>query len=156
MASDIKELIYASKEKLILFQLLSDAEVDKVIPFIEVVDYPKGTTVFSEGDPGDFIGFITSGLLEIKKQTEFKDRQIVIAIVGKGSFVGEVAFIDNRQRRSASVVALENSELMILRRDALEVIIEAYPVIAVKIMKGLNQIMAIRMQKAMERLASIF
>jgi len=156
MASDIKELIYESKEKLILFHLLNEDEMNKVIPFLEVVDYPKGTILYNEGDPGDFIGFVTSGHLEIKKQTEFKDRQIVIAIVGKGSFVGEIALIDHRHPRSATVVALENSELIILRRDPLEVIIEAYPVIAVKIMKGLNQIMAIRMQKAMERLASIF
>lgn len=156
MAADIKDLIYESKDKLILVHLLDEDEMDKVIPFLEVVDYPKGTVVFNEGDPGDFIGFITSGLLEVKKQTEFKNRQIVIAIVGKGSFVGEIALIDHKQPRSATVVALENSELIIMRHHALDAIIERYPGIAVKIMKGLNQIMAIRMQKAMERLASIF
>jgi CRP-like cAMP-binding protein len=156
MAADIKDLIYESKQELILFHLLDDSEVDKVVPYLEVVDYPKGTTVFNEGDPGDFMGFITSGLLEVKKQTEFKGRQIVIAILGKGSFVGEIALIDHRQTRSATVVALENSELMVLRRGALDSIIEQYPAIAVKILKGLNQIIAIRMRKVMERLAAIF
>jgi len=152
----IKEIIYESKEELILFHLLDDDEVDKIIPYLEAAGYPKGKTLFNEGDPGDFIGFVTEGSLEVKKQTEFKGRQIVIGIVGKGSFVGEMALVHQGETRSASVVALEDSELIVLRRDALEAIIEKYPSIAVKILKGLNQVMSIRMKKAIERLAAIF
>ncbi|RJQ44368.1 MAG: cyclic nucleotide-binding domain-containing protein [Nitrospiraceae bacterium] len=156
MAADIKGLIYGLRDELILFQLLSDDEVDRVIPYLEVIDYPKGTTIFNEGDEEDFVGFVTAGVLELKKDTEFEGRQIVIALVRKGSFVGEIALVDEKHTRSATAVALENSEMIIMRRKALDAIVDKYPIIAVKILKGLNQVMAVRMRKAMERLASIF
>ena len=152
----IKEIIYGSREELILFDLLDEDEMEKIIPYLESIGYAKGMTVFKEGARGDFIGFITEGSLEIKKQTEFKGRQIVIGIIGKGSFVGEMALVNPDETRSATAVALEDTELIVLRRDALEAIIEKYPSIAVKILKGLNQVMAIRMKKAIERLAAIF
>jgi len=156
MAAGLKELIYACRDELILFHLLNEDEIEKVIRFLEAVDYPKGATLFNEGDPGGFMGFISYGLLEVKKQTEFKDRQIVVAILGKGSFVGELSLIDPTQQRSTTVVALENSELIILRHQALETIIKDHPYIAIKILKGLNQIISIRLRKAVERLALVF
>lgn len=156
MASDIRELIYGLRNELILFHLLSDEEVDSIIPYLEVIDYPKGTVIFREDDQEDFIGFVTAGLLQLKKETEFEGRQIVIALVGKGSFVGEIALVDDKHTRSATAVALENSEMIIMRRSALDTIIIEKPLIAVKLLRGLNQIMAIRLRKAMDRLASIF
>ncbi|MBI4848859.1 MAG: cyclic nucleotide-binding domain-containing protein [Nitrospirae bacterium] len=156
MGTGLRELIYASRNELILFHLLKEDEMEKVVPFLEAVDYPKGAILFNEGDPGGFVGFISYGLLEVKKQTEFKDRQIVVAILGKGSFVGELSLIDPNQPRSTTVVALENSELIILQYQALETIINEYPHIAIKILKGLNQIISIRLRKAVERLSSVF
>ncbi|RJQ13334.1 MAG: cyclic nucleotide-binding domain-containing protein [Nitrospiraceae bacterium] len=156
MAADIKELVCKSRGELILFHLLDEDEVGKIIPYMEAVDYPKGATVFREGDPADFVGFISYGHLEVKKQTEFKDKQIVVAILGKGSFVGELSLADRRQPRSTTVEALENSELIILRHEALETIIDKYPHIAIKILKGLNQVLVIRLRKAVERLAAVF
>ncbi|MBI5055543.1 MAG: cyclic nucleotide-binding domain-containing protein [Nitrospirae bacterium] len=156
MGTGLKELIYSCRDELILFHLLNDDEMEKVIPFLEAAGYPKDATVFNEGDPGGFIGFIVYGRLEVKKQTEFKDRQIVIAILGKGSFVGELSLIDPKQPRSTTVVALENSELIVLRHQSLETIIKEHPYIAIKILQGLNQIISIRLRKVVERLAVVF
>jgi CRP-like cAMP-binding protein len=155
MENNLKELIYELKDELKIFHLLNKEELEQIVPYFEIVHYPAGTTLFNEGDSGDFIGFIVSGRLEVKKQTEFKGRQIVLALLSRGSFVGELSMVDE-QPRSATVVASEDSELVILRREALDSLMQTYPYIGIKILKGLNRFLAIRLRKAVDRLTVIF
>lgn len=155
MENNLKELIYELKDELKIFHLLNKEELEQIVPYFEIVHYPAGTTLFNEGDPGDFIGFIVSGRLEVKKQTEFKGRQIVLALLSRGSFVGELSMVDE-QPRSATVVASEDSELVILRREVLDSLMQTYPYIGIKILKGLNRFLAIRLRKAVDRLTVIF
>ncbi len=152
---NLKELILGLKDELKIFYFLSNEEVEKLIPYFEMIRYHAGDTIFYEGDAGNFIGIVISGKLEVRKQTEFKGRQIILALLGQGSFVGELSFIDE-QPRSATVIASEDSELIILRREALDSLMEIYPVIEIKILKGLNRILAKRLRKAVDRLAIIF
>jgi CRP-like cAMP-binding protein len=156
MEDIIKKFIFSMKDKLILFRLLTKNEIEQIIPYFKVIPYPEGSTVFNEGDSGDFIGIILSGILEVKKHTEFKGRQIIIATLKKGSLVGEMSLINKKEPRSAAVVACKDSELLIITRDTLEYILQKYPHIGIKILKNLNQILAIRLRKNVERLAGIF
>lgn len=155
MSDELKKIIHDIKDKLQVFQLLTDKELDTVIPYFERVKYPAGTTLFKEGDPGDYFGIVLSGRLEVKKETEFKDKSIVLALLGKGSFTGELSMLDG-QVRSAAVVALEDSELFILKRDTLDKFMEEYPHIGIKILKGIVRTMSIRLRRSVERMATIF
>jgi CRP-like cAMP-binding protein len=154
--NSIKDLIFEMKEKLLLFHFLTNEEVELIIPYLDIVAFPKGASIFKEGEKGDFIGFISQGKLEVKKSTEFEGKQVVIATLGRGSLVGELAFVDIDEPRTASVVALENSEIVIMKRDALETLTEKWPHIGIKILKGIIRILAVRLRKSVERLTLIF
>jgi CRP/FNR family cyclic AMP-dependent transcriptional regulator len=91
----------------------------------------------------------------VKKQTEFKGKQVIIALLGKGSIVGEMSLIDQHPR-SATVVAREDSQMVILRREAVESISKKYPHIGIKILKGLNRVLSIRLRQTVDRLIGIF
>jgi CRP-like cAMP-binding protein len=155
VGTDIKKIILELRDELKIFSLLKEEDLEQIVPFFETISCPADTTLFKEGDPGEYIGFITSGKLEVKKQTEFKGRQIVLALLTRGSFVGELSMVDD-QPRSASVVAQEDSELVVLRRKAIDALLEKYPFIGIKILKGLNRYLAIRLRKAVDRLTVIF
>ena len=156
MEDTLKIFIREKKDKLFLFSLLKVEEIEQIIPFLEVVKYKKGEILFNENDSGDFMALILSGFLEVKKSTEFKGRQIVIAALKEGSFVGEMSLINEKEPRSATVAAREDSEVIILNRQALDSITENYPQIGIKILKGLNQILAVRVRKAVERIKDVF
>jgi EAL domain-containing protein (putative c-di-GMP-specific phosphodiesterase class I)/CRP-like cAMP-binding protein len=74
-------------------------------------------TVFAEGDRGDCAYIVESGCLRVFTG-HGADRR-VLANVGAGSLVGEMALIDD-QPRTASVVALEPSRLRIVTREYLD------------------------------------
>jgi CRP-like cAMP-binding protein len=155
MSEELRVLIQDLRDKLQVFQLLTLDELDLLIPNFKLVKYPKGATLFKEGDPGDYFGIVLSGKLEVKKQTEFKDKAIVLALLGKGSFTGELSMLDG-QVRSAAVVAREDSEMFILTRDVLDKFMDENPHIGIKILKGIVRTMSIRLRKSVERMAAIF
>lgn len=156
MDTILRDFIFSNKDHLILFNMLDEAEVQLSIPYFEVVRYKKGDILFHEGDEGDYIGIILSGVLEVKKNTEFKGKQVIIASLKEGSFVGEMSLVNDKEPRSATVAASEDSELLVLSRESLDSLIDQHPSVGAKILKGLNQVLAIRLRKAVERLASIF
>ena len=155
MEHDLKNLIFDIKDEQMLFHLLDEEDLEQILPFFELQNCPAGTTIFNEGDEGDYICFITGGRFEVKKQTEFKGKQLIIALLGKGSIVGEMSLID-QYPRSATVVSHEDSQMVILGREAVESISQKYPYIGIKILKGLNRILSIRLRQAEHRLIGFF
>lgn len=155
MTENLIEIITILRDKMNFCELLGDDELEKVVPCFELVKYKAGSVLFNEGEPGDFMGFVKSGKLEVKKQTEFKGKQIILAILGEGSFVGELSTFDKKPR-STTVTALEDSELILLRRETLDTIIKQDPQTAIKILEGIIRIISIRLRKVTERLTKIF
>jgi CRP-like cAMP-binding protein len=155
MGQDLKKLVFDIKDELIIFHHLDKEDLEQILPFFELLDCPAGTTIFKEGDEGDYACFIATGRFEVKKQTEFKGKQVIIALLGKGSIVGEMSLIDQHPR-SATVVSREDSKIVILRREAAESIAQKYPYIGIKILKGLNRVLSIRLRQADDRLLGIF
>ncbi|MBI5676632.1 MAG: cyclic nucleotide-binding domain-containing protein [Nitrospirae bacterium] len=155
MENDIKKIIYEQREALNILYSLSDEELNQLAPSFELLHFPAGSIVFKEGDSGNFLGFIVCGKLEVRKQTEFKGRQVVLALLTKGSFVGELNFFDERPR-SATVFVTEDSDLLILRRGAFDDFVQKYPYVGIKVLQGLNRVLSIRLRKAVERFAEIF
>jgi len=155
MESEIKKIIYEHREALNILYSLTDEELNQIAPSFELFQYPAGSTILKEGDSGNFLGFIVSGKLEVRKETEFKGRQVVLALLTKGSFVGELNFFDE-QPRSATVFAAEDSELLILKRSAFDDFAQRHPYAGIKVLQGLNRVLSIRLRKAVERFAEIF
>ena len=91
----------------------------------------------------------------MKKQTEFKGNQLIIALLTKGAMVGELSIFDKR-KRSATVEAVEDTTLLMLKHEALDALLQQYPFTGVKILKGLIRILSLRLRKATERLTTIF
>jgi CRP-like cAMP-binding protein len=151
---DIKEHLNTLRKEM-MFDMLDDEDIEKITPFFEVIIYPANKVIFKEGDLGDFIGFVLSGKLEVKKLTEFKGNQLIIALLSRGAMVGELSMF-NEHKRSATVEAVEETTLMILRNEAMESLIKQHPYTGIKILKALIRILALRLRKATERLTTIF
>jgi len=152
--NNIKEQLNKLRTEMI-FSFIEDDDAEKLIPFFDLGDYPAKSVVFKEGDPGDFISFVVSGKLEVKKQTEFKGNQLIIALLSSGALVGELSIFD-QHKRSATVEAVEDTTMLILRNTSLEALLQQHPYTGTKLLKGLIRILALRLRKATERLTTIF
>lgn len=78
--------------------------------------FKAGELIFSQGDLGDCAYIIETGRVEISVAS--KSEKVVLTILGIGEILGEMSVIDGSPR-SASAVALEPCEMVVVSREAL-------------------------------------
>ncbi len=151
----VRRVVLDIIDEVAILHFLSREEAEALAPYLEFRHYRQGETVCSEGEPGEFISFISSGKMEIKKETGFKGKQVILAVLSKGSFVGELSIIDGKPR-SATVVALEDSDTLLLRSEQFESLLQDHPRIGVKMLRGMCRVLSLRLRQAGDRLAAVF
>ncbi len=83
--------------------------------------YRESEKVFEEGSMGEEMFFISSGRVSIVKGG------VQIFESTRGSFFGEMALLKGASQRSASAVALDNLDLLVLSRKDLDAVLELNP-----------------------------
>ncbi len=91
--------------------------------------------LFREGDPPDAMYVIKSGKFAVVKTKATSE--IILAEIGPGAMVGEMAFFDNKPR-SASVKAMKDSEVIALPYKALHAQFQNFPEWCKAIMRTVN------------------
>ncbi len=90
-----------------------------------------GALLFAKGDAATEMFIVKSGELQIF------DANFIFENVGPGELVGEMAVVDGSPR-SASVRALERSEVFAMDRAKFLAIIEEVPLFAIRVMQTLS------------------
>src|SRR5262245_56891117 len=114
---------------------LSERQLELVANSSRVSRYPKGSIVFHEGDPGDFLLVILKGRVKVVLSGD-SGNETTIAILERPNFLGEVALID-KAPRSATVMALEESEFLQIGGSQFLALVKEDPGIAIKVMTHL-------------------
>ncbi len=96
--------------------------------------YPAGTVLFEENDPGSRMYVIRRGRVRIYRK--IGDNEMVLAVLGPGEFFGEMALLENLPR-SANAQALDDVELVEVDAETFETMIRANIEIAVRMMRKL-------------------
>lgn len=96
----------------------------------------KDKYLFREGDAPDAMYVIKSGKLAVVKTKQ--NSEIVLAEIGPGAMVGEMAFFDNKPR-SASVKAMKDTDVIVLPYKALHAQFATFPEWAKAIMRTVNE-----------------
>jgi len=89
--------------------------------------FARAEVVFHEGDPADTFHLIAKGRFGIKVSTALGDTA-TLAVLGRGDFFGELALVGENVR-SATVVALERSETLAIRRDDFDALRNEHPTV---------------------------
>jgi CRP-like cAMP-binding protein len=153
--SELCHIVRRLKDETNPFRDLTDAEFEQLAAHLERRHFAKGTVFFREGERGDYLGIIMAGRLEVKKKTEFADNQILLAVLSKGSVIGELAMVDN-QPRAATVRALDDSELFVLRRPQFDAFVDENPAAGLKIFRAISRLLSVRLRMAVERFSEVF
>ena len=101
--------------KVPLFAGLGEADLTAFAELTRERSYPKGSVIVFEDDPGDALYLVAAGQVKVVIIAE-DGREVILSVLGEGSFFGEMAVIDD-EPRSAHVIAMEDSQLIVLRRE---------------------------------------
>jgi CRP/FNR family transcriptional regulator, cyclic AMP receptor protein len=115
-----------------LFAEISDRHLERIQRLCKSRTFPSGTTIVKQGEAGVGLYIIVRGKVEIRKTME-DNSELSLATHGPGEFFGEFSVIDQAPR-TASVVALEETECLLLPAWDFNSLIQSHPEIALEIL----------------------
>jgi CRP/FNR family transcriptional regulator, cyclic AMP receptor protein len=100
---------------------LTDREIDTLLAFSRVEQYPAGREIYAKDSPGNSMMAVLRG--KVKMSSVSADgKEIVFNTMDAGEIFGEIALLDGEER-SADAVAMTDCELLVLlRRDFMPVL----------------------------------
>jgi CRP-like cAMP-binding protein len=142
------ELKYNPKGNQVALVLKHDLTVENEVPVgfsrEQIVNVKKGDTVLREGEPSDYLYYISSGTYAI-----YHNEKQVGTLSAQDIFMGEMAFLLN-QRRSATVKATSSGKLILLTQKNFINVIREYPHYGI----FLSTLLAKRLVRSNEQTAS--
>jgi len=132
--------------------MFSGLQRDELLKFAELTrerTYPKGSVILFQGDPGDSLYVLRQGRAKVVLIGE-DGREVILGVLEPGAHFGELALIDD-QPRSAHVIAMEDSQLLILRREDFRRRVEANPSVAWALLMELSR----RLRRADQKIGGL-
>lgn len=117
-----------------LIAALPDPGVRALASLGRMHTYPKQTVVISEGDSGGTVYIILSGRVRVFSSDE-NGRLVVLDVLGRGEIVGEMGL--DGSRRSASVMTIEPTTMVVLETAVLRERLKVDPDLAMLIVSEL-------------------
>ena len=108
-----------------LFGGFSEAELGAVISRLQLLSFEAGDIVVTEGQKGDGLFVLTTGLLKAFVRDQ-GGRNVPVREMPEGSFFGEISMIRD-EPRSATVTCATRCEMLALDRKAFEEIAALHP-----------------------------
>lgn len=119
-----------------MFELLDEDDRLALAKVIDELKVSEGQTLFQAGDPGDSLFIVQSGEIELFIK-DTAGQKIVLATPSEGDMFGELAMLDSGPR-TATAVALKESDVLVLDRDDLVLLFQRKPESALHMLAALS------------------
>ncbi|HEY7878665.1 MAG TPA: Crp/Fnr family transcriptional regulator [Gemmatimonadaceae bacterium] len=132
--------------------LLSGLESAELARFAEMTrerSYPKGSVILFEDDPGDSLFLVKNGRVKVVLIGE-DGREVILGILSVGDHFGELSLIDGHPR-SAHVIAMDDAQLIVLRREDFRRRVVESPKVAWALLVEISR----RLRRADEQIGSL-
>src|SRR5205807_10342284 len=111
-------------------------------------EFKRGDVLFLEGDVGKEMYVIQTGKVNITKKV--RDTEKILATLGAGEFLGEMAILNNKPRSAGAVMA-EDGKLLVIDPQTFGAMVRGNVEIAVRLIKKLSD----RLQEADEQIENL-
>lgn len=116
-----------------LFQGVDPDAVAALASEFEIVDAPRGTTLFTEGEPGDILYIVLAGKVKLGRRSP-DGRENLVAVMGPSDQFGELSLFDPGPR-TATATVVTDARLALLPKAALQAWVQDRPQIAMQLLR---------------------
>jgi CRP/FNR family transcriptional regulator, cyclic AMP receptor protein len=117
-----------------LFANLDEAQLDVLARQMRRRTYNERDVIVRRHTPGDALYIVTSGKVKVSYIDD--EDETIFAVLQAGDFFGELSLLDGAGR-SADVVALETTEVLLLSAEDFRACLNSVPAIAITLLKEL-------------------
>jgi CRP-like cAMP-binding protein len=116
-----------------IFQGVDPESVEALAGEFEVVDAPRGTVLFREGEPGESLFIVLSGKVKLGRRSP-DGRENLVAIMGPSDQFGELSLFDPGPR-TATATVVTDARVAKLPKAALQKWVQDRPQIAMQLLR---------------------
>jgi uncharacterized membrane protein len=120
-----------------IFGLLDDEEREALAQMMDCRDFKEGEIIFHYGDTGGEIFILRNGNVELFIES-MEGQKIVISENEKGDVIGELSFLDGGAR-TATALAREDTQTLVMHRDRLLEFIDKHPHAAMDLLTAVGR-----------------
>ncbi len=132
-----------------IFQGVDPQAAEALSSALETVEYPRGSSIFAEGELGDRLYIIIDGKVKVGRHSP-DGRENLLAVMGPADMFGELSVFDPGPRTSTAV-AVTDVRLATMDRAALRAWIAKRPEIAEQLLR----VLARRLRRTNNALADL-
>lgn len=121
-----------------MFELLNEDDRLALARVVDELNVPEGHTLFQAGDPGDSLFIVRVGEIELYIK-DTAGQKIVLTTAQQGDMFGELAMLDSGPR-TATALALTESEVLVLDREDLVLLFQRKPEAALHMLASLSSL----------------
>jgi len=119
------------------FADLPPEELDLLASALDGVNLKSGDILFREGDVGEHLYVVSSGVLEVLNGLD-TDGELLLRLLGEGDYFGELSLIVSEGRRTATIRARGDAVLLSVSRNQFIELLQHHPLLAYTIIKGIG------------------
>lgn len=139
-----------------LFGELSKEELKKLSTICEEKNFRKGEVIFSKNDPANELYILIQGECEVKIAVGGETEHYTIYRLKSGQIFGEIGFIEQSKKRTATIKCSKDSKTLILKRKDFDKLVIKNPRIGLVILKNLSKMLAERLRLTDEQLGNFY
>jgi CRP/FNR family transcriptional regulator, cyclic AMP receptor protein len=118
------------------FELLHEDDLQALADVVDSIKLNSGETLFHAGEPGESLFIVRSGSIELYIK-DTVGQKIVLTIAEEGDLFGELSLLDSGPR-TATALALNDTELLVLDRGDLLLLFEKRPDAALSMLAAMS------------------
>ena len=115
-----------------LFADLADKERATLADRVDIVTIAEGETLFEYGDPGDWMGVVLTGAVELTVKTKTGE-SVFLELIEPGDFFGEISLLDGGSRTARATVK-DSGEMIVVDRGDLDELLRIKPAAALNLL----------------------
>ncbi len=130
--------------------------LEKIALLLQVKNFVPNDMIIQEGDFGDTLYILYEGTVQVRRNTPSNEQFAVVNLkAGQNVFFGEVALIDN-DKRSASVVAMENCKILCLDGEQFQKLCEEEPVLGYRAITRIAKRIAASLRRSNKDMMTLY
>lgn len=122
-----------------LFQGISEPEAEKISNLCTEKRFPRGVTIFSQGDPSDSVFILKNGLVKLISISD-KGAETILHILKPDEIFGELLL--SEEKRAFTAIAIEDAVSTVVARERFLKLLSLVPTVALNFIRLLSRRLA--------------
>lgn len=140
-----KEELCQMLESAKIFSDFSRGEIETLAGYARAYTVDKGQTIFDEGHKGSFMCIVTSGCVDIFKESDSHDKKRITTI-RPGRTMGEMSILDELPY-SATAIAKENTTVVLITKTNFDNLTATFPALGLQVVRRIARLLSLRLRQ---------